>query len=71
MFLTRFRVNTARPGARRLLSSPQVMHAAVMSSFPTLLPSTPRAAAHASCGAWTTPNTPKSCSTSSAPTGPT
>ncbi|MFJ8754535.1 type I-E CRISPR-associated protein Cas6/Cse3/CasE [Streptomyces sp. NPDC102441] len=38
MFLTRFRVNTARPGARRLLSSPQVMHAAVMSSFPALLP---------------------------------
>ncbi|MGW1728527.1 type I-E CRISPR-associated protein Cas6/Cse3/CasE [Streptomyces sp. NPDC002306] len=39
MFLSRFRVNTARPGARRLLSSPQVMHAAVMSAFPTLLPS--------------------------------
>jgi CRISPR system Cascade subunit CasE len=38
MFLTRFRVNTARPGARRLLSSPQAMHAAVMSSFPGLLP---------------------------------
>jgi CRISPR system Cascade subunit CasE len=38
MFLSRFRVNTARPGARRLLSSPQAMHAAVMSSFPTLLP---------------------------------
>ncbi|MEU9313452.1 type I-E CRISPR-associated protein Cas6/Cse3/CasE [Streptomyces sp. NPDC048256] len=38
MFLSRFRVNTARPGARRLLSSPQVMHAAVMSSFPGLLP---------------------------------
>ncbi|GGX94045.1 type I-E CRISPR-associated protein Cas6/Cse3/CasE [Streptomyces fructofermentans] len=38
MFLTRFRVNTARPGARRLLSSPQTMHAAVMSAFPTLLP---------------------------------
>ncbi|MFE7277246.1 type I-E CRISPR-associated protein Cas6/Cse3/CasE [Streptomyces sp. NPDC057623] len=39
MFLSRFRVNTARPGARRLLSSPQAMHAAVMSSFPHLLPS--------------------------------
>ncbi|MCT7353120.1 type I-E CRISPR-associated protein Cas6/Cse3/CasE [Streptomyces sp. 15-116A] len=39
MFLTRFRVNTARPGARRLLSSPQAMHAAVMSSFPHILPS--------------------------------
>lgn len=38
MFLTRFRVNTARPGARRLLASPQVTHAAVMSSFPMLLP---------------------------------
>ncbi|MFF0395167.1 type I-E CRISPR-associated protein Cas6/Cse3/CasE [Streptomyces sp. NPDC005248] len=38
MFLTRFRVNTARPGARRLLSSPQVLHAAVMASFPGLLP---------------------------------
>ncbi|MFE1855414.1 type I-E CRISPR-associated protein Cas6/Cse3/CasE [Streptomyces sp. NPDC059489] len=38
MFLTRFRINTARPGARRLLSSPQTLHAAVMSGFPTLLP---------------------------------
>lgn len=33
MYLTRFRVNTARTGARRLLSSPQILHAAVMSSF--------------------------------------
>src|SRR5512139_3279054 len=33
MYLTRFRLNTARIGARRLLSSPQSMHAAVMSSF--------------------------------------
>ncbi|MEV8634881.1 type I-E CRISPR-associated protein Cas6/Cse3/CasE [Streptosporangium sp. NPDC051023] len=33
MYLTRFRVNTARTGARRLLSSPQRLHAAVMSSF--------------------------------------
>lgn len=33
MYLTRFRVNTARMGARRLLGSPQVLHAAVMSSF--------------------------------------
>lgn len=39
MFLTRFRLNTARPGTRRLLASPQAMHAAVMSSFPDLLPS--------------------------------
>ncbi|MEV6962802.1 type I-E CRISPR-associated protein Cas6/Cse3/CasE [Streptomyces sp. NPDC051207] len=39
MFLSRFRVNTARPGARRLLSSPQAMHAAVMSSFPDIRPS--------------------------------
>ncbi|MFF0752686.1 type I-E CRISPR-associated protein Cas6/Cse3/CasE [Streptomyces sp. NPDC004267] len=39
MFLTRFRMNTARPGTRRLLSSPQALHAAVMSSFPNLLPS--------------------------------
>ncbi|WP_186779842.1 type I-E CRISPR-associated protein Cas6/Cse3/CasE [Streptomyces salinarius] len=39
MFLSRFRVNTARPGARHLLSSPQAMHAAVMSSFPHILPS--------------------------------
>ncbi|MGP4004858.1 type I-E CRISPR-associated protein Cas6/Cse3/CasE [Streptomyces sp. 8N706] len=45
MYLTRFRVNTARPGARRLLSSPQSLHAAVMSAFPGLLPTasdTPR-----------------------------
>lgn len=33
MYLTRFRLNTARVGARKLLSSPQAMHAAVMSSF--------------------------------------
>lgn len=33
MYLTRFRINVARSGARRLLSSPQAMHAAVMSSF--------------------------------------
>ncbi|GHE45729.1 type I-E CRISPR-associated protein Cas6/Cse3/CasE [Streptosporangium violaceochromogenes] len=33
MHLTRFRFNTARVGARRLLSSPQTLHAAVMSSF--------------------------------------
>ncbi|CAL9573801.1 MULTISPECIES: type I-E CRISPR-associated protein Cas6/Cse3/CasE [unclassified Streptomyces] len=39
MFISRFRVNTARPGARRLLSSPQAMHAAVMSAFPHILPS--------------------------------
>ncbi|MFD5425587.1 type I-E CRISPR-associated protein Cas6/Cse3/CasE [Streptomyces sp. NPDC127084] len=38
MHLTRFRFNTARPGARRLLTSPQSLHAAVMSSFPHLLP---------------------------------
>lgn len=41
MYLTRFRVNTARPGARRLLSSPQSLHAGVMSSFPGLLPTDP------------------------------
>ncbi|WPO76246.1 type I-E CRISPR-associated protein Cas6/Cse3/CasE [Streptomyces sp. KN37] len=40
MYLTRFRVNIARPGARRLLSSPQSLHAAVMASFPYLLPTT-------------------------------
>ncbi|MGW5122358.1 type I-E CRISPR-associated protein Cas6/Cse3/CasE [Streptomyces noursei] len=33
MFLTRFRLNTARMGARRLITSPQSMHAAVMASF--------------------------------------
>src|SRR5690606_37047626 len=33
MYLTRFRINIARIGARRLLSSPQMMHAAVLSSF--------------------------------------
>lgn len=45
MYLTRFRVNTARTGARRILSSPQAVHAAVMSSFPDFLPTatdTPR-----------------------------
>jgi CRISPR system Cascade subunit CasE len=33
MYLTRFRVNTGRLGARRLLGSPQALHAAVMTSF--------------------------------------
>lgn len=33
MYLTQFRVNTARITARRLLSSPQVLHATVMTSF--------------------------------------
>ncbi len=35
MYLSRFRVNTAREGARRLLASPQALHAAVLSAFPT------------------------------------
>jgi CRISPR system Cascade subunit CasE len=33
MHLTRFRINTTRRGARKLLSSPQAMHAAVLSGF--------------------------------------
>jgi CRISPR system Cascade subunit CasE len=43
MYLTRFRFNTARSDARRLLSAPQSMHAAVMSSFPQILPTSPSA----------------------------
>ncbi|MFE6384814.1 type I-E CRISPR-associated protein Cas6/Cse3/CasE [Nocardiopsis dassonvillei] len=39
MYLTRFRFNTHRPGARKLLSSPQALHAAVMGSYANLLPS--------------------------------
>ncbi|MGW3294562.1 type I-E CRISPR-associated protein Cas6/Cse3/CasE [Streptomyces xiamenensis] len=38
MYLTRFRVNTGRAGARRLLSSPQALHAAVLMSFPGGVP---------------------------------
>ncbi|MFF1797250.1 type I-E CRISPR-associated protein Cas6/Cse3/CasE [Kitasatospora sp. NPDC058263] len=38
MYLTRFRLNAARPGTRRLVASPQSLHAAVMSSFPDILP---------------------------------
>lgn len=38
MHLTRFRFNAARTGARRLLTSPQMLHAAVMSSFPEAPP---------------------------------
>lgn len=34
MYLTRFQINPARNGARRLLVSPQRMHAAVLSAFP-------------------------------------
>lgn len=33
MFLTRFQINPARRGARKLLSSPQAMHAAVRAGF--------------------------------------
>lgn len=36
MYLTRFRINPQRIGARKLLSSPQVLHASVMSSFAEL-----------------------------------
>ncbi|MFA1551775.1 type I-E CRISPR-associated protein Cas6/Cse3/CasE [Actinomadura chokoriensis] len=36
MYLTRFRINLQRIGARKLLSSPQVLHASVMSSFAEL-----------------------------------
>ncbi|MER5349908.1 type I-E CRISPR-associated protein Cas6/Cse3/CasE [Kitasatospora sp. NPDC002551] len=46
MFLTRLRVNTARAGARRLLSSPQLLHGAVMASFAEL-PAAPAPAASA------------------------
>jgi CRISPR system Cascade subunit CasE len=35
MYLTQFEINTARRGARTLLSSPQRMHAAVLSAFTT------------------------------------
>lgn len=34
MYLTRFRINTARAGARYLLSSPQRLHAALLAGFP-------------------------------------
>ncbi|MEU1376092.1 type I-E CRISPR-associated protein Cas6/Cse3/CasE [Streptomyces triculaminicus] len=34
MYLTRFRINTARAGARRLLGSPNFMHGAVNMAFP-------------------------------------
>lgn len=34
MHLTRFEINTARRGARKLLSSPQNVHAAILSAFP-------------------------------------
>ena len=36
MYLTHFRVNTAREGAPYLLSSPQRLHAAVLAGFPGL-----------------------------------
>ncbi len=35
MYLTQFEINTARRGARTLLSSPQRMHAAVLAAFTT------------------------------------
>ncbi|GAB1646740.1 type I-E CRISPR-associated protein Cas6/Cse3/CasE [Krasilnikovia sp. MM14-A1259] len=36
MYLTRFRINGARRGARKLLDSPQAMHAGVLAGFPTV-----------------------------------
>ncbi|UQI49716.1 type I-E CRISPR-associated protein Cas6/Cse3/CasE (plasmid) [Streptomyces sp. HU2014] len=36
MYLTRFRINTARTDARRLLGSPHLMHGAVNMAFPEL-----------------------------------
>ncbi|MEV0733171.1 type I-E CRISPR-associated protein Cas6/Cse3/CasE [Polymorphospora sp. NPDC050346] len=36
MYLTRFQINPARRNARRLLSSPHAMHAAVRSAFPAV-----------------------------------
>ncbi len=45
MYLTRFRLNTALRGTRRLLASPRTMHAAVINAFPDVLPTdtdTPR-----------------------------
>lgn len=41
MFLTRFRINTARRGSRTLLASPQKMHAAVRAGFTDLDTSRP------------------------------
>ncbi|MEV3871514.1 type I-E CRISPR-associated protein Cas6/Cse3/CasE [Streptomyces sp. NPDC049906] len=38
MYLTRFRINTQRRDARRLLSSPHLMHGAVNAAFPQLPP---------------------------------
>jgi CRISPR system Cascade subunit CasE len=38
MYLTRFRINTARSGARRLLGSPHHMHGAVNMAFPDAPP---------------------------------
>jgi len=38
MYLTRFRVNTGRSEARRLLGSPHMLHGAVNMSFPEPLP---------------------------------
>src|SRR5690349_679645 len=34
MFLTRFRLNPARRGARKLMGSPHALHAAVRAGFP-------------------------------------
>ncbi|MCI3930529.1 type I-E CRISPR-associated protein Cas6/Cse3/CasE [Streptomyces sp. AN091965] len=36
MYLTRFRINTGRPQARRLLGSPHLLHGAINMSFPEL-----------------------------------
>jgi CRISPR system Cascade subunit CasE len=38
MFLTRFQINPQRREARKLLGSPQALHAAVLASFPNLEP---------------------------------
>lgn len=38
MFLTRFEINQARRGSRKLLGSPRAMHGAVMAGFPAVGP---------------------------------
>lgn len=43
MYLTRFRVNPQRRESRKLLGSPQAMHAAVLSCFPDAPEPTPQA----------------------------
>ena len=64
MFLTHMALNPQRRSTRDLVSSPQRLHAAVLSAFVPGTGERGRASVDESCGAWTLPSITCSTSTS-------